>query len=58
MRLQEDVDAHYEAARMELEGITSQLNGIRSELARHTPAAEALREARAELAAFQAALHG
>ena len=54
VRLQEEVDMHYETARTELEGINSELAGLKAELVRHTPAAEELRQARADLFAFQA----
>ena len=53
VHIQEDIDAHYEAARMDLESITSQLSGFKAELLRHTPAAEELRQAKADLNALQ-----
>lgn len=54
VRLQEEVDTRYDTARVELDSITSQLDGLKSELQRHTPMSEELRQAKAELIAFQA----
>jgi capsular polysaccharide biosynthesis protein len=54
VKMQDDIDARYNAARLELEGYTSQLAGLQAELLRHTPEAEELRQARADLDAFRA----
>jgi capsular polysaccharide biosynthesis protein len=54
VKMQDDIDARYNAARLELEGITSQLASLQAELLRHTPEAEELRQARADLDAFRA----
>jgi hypothetical protein len=54
VHMQDDVDARYNAARLELEGFTSQLTSLQAELLRHTPEAEELRQARADLDAFRA----
>jgi capsular polysaccharide biosynthesis protein len=54
VHMQDDIDTRYNAARLELEGFTSQLTSLQAELLRHTPEAEELRQARADLDAFRA----
>src|SRR5205823_3660197 len=53
VRAQSEIDSKYEATKVDLEGITSQLNSLRAELQRQTPAADGLRQARAELDQFR-----
>jgi hypothetical protein len=54
VKMQDDIDQRYNAARLEVAGLTSQLASLQAELLRHTPEAEELRQARADLDAFRA----
>lgn len=54
VRSRADIDAKYDATKLELESLDAEAEGLHTELQRQTPMAEELRQARAELEQFRA----